>query len=282
MKQLLILSFITVIFFSGCKENPTSIDNSPLYNLIVDGTEYLTAEQVHQYYQQASSIGIIRLLRIEYNTCGWRSDGTYGPYDFYPSELTDAIFWNSGSSVNIGDHFELNEMPIKQYADGTVYSNLGGDYAAPIYFGGGINRFEFLDNSWFEGFKDSLTFTSPIHITNIERLDTVYSNNDLTLNWTGGSSQGKIKVAILASRLVDNYVYNGEITGIQYFITPNSNKSITIPKQILQQLNTTYAIGNFYNISLTTAEPKTIITPNNKIISVLGVSRHEVAVVLKH
>jgi len=281
MKQLLILSLITVIFFGGCKDQPTNID-VPLYNVIANGTEYLTAEQVQQYYQQPNSIGIIRLLRIEYNTCWWGVDGTYGPYDFYPSELTDAIFWDSGNPVNIGDHFEMNEMPIKQYADKTVYSNLGGDYTAPIYFDGGINRFEFFSNSLFPGFKDSLTFTSPIHITNIERLDTVYSNSDLTLNWSGGSSQGKIRVSITVSQLVDNYKCNGEITGIQYYITPNSNKSIIIPKQILKQLNTTYAIGNFYNISLTTAAPKTIITPNNKIISVLGVSRHEVTVVLKH
>jgi hypothetical protein len=47
-------------------------------------------------------------------------------------------------------------------------------------------------------------------------------------------------------------------------------------------LETQYTIGKFYDISLTTAEPKIITTPNNKTISVLGVSRHEVTIVLKH
>lgn len=45
---------------------------------------------------------------------------------------------------------------------------------------------------------------------------------------------------------------------------------------------TQYTIGKFYNISLTTAEPKALTTPNNKSITVLGVSKHDVTIVLKH
>jgi hypothetical protein len=45
-------------------------------------------------------------------------------------------------------------------------------------------------------------------------------------------------------------------------------------------LDTKFAIGKFYDISLTTAEPQTMTTPNNKTIGVLGVSQHKVTVVL--
>jgi|GEM_PF-6318240 hypothetical protein len=283
MKQLLVLSVLTAVILGGCKEQPseTVVDNTANYSVIANGTEYLTAEQVEQFYQQPNSSGLIRLMRTESDICFW-NNGVYGPYDFDDSHITDAIFWNNGIRANIGDHFELNARPIKQYADGTAYTNLGGGFEAPIYLGGGLNRFEFINNGLFGAFRDSLSFGSPIHITSLNRLDTVHSNQDLTLSWAGGVAVGKIKVSLTASRLVDNYVNNGETHGIQFYITPNANKTITIHKEMLQQLNTTHAIGKFYDISLTTAEPKIITTPNNKTISVLGVSRHEVTIVLKH
>lgn len=283
MKKLLALSALTLVIMIGCKDQPneTVFDNTPHYGIISNGTEYLTAEQVKQFYEQPNSSGIIRLMRTESDICGW-SNGIYGPFDYDDSEITDAVFWNSGTRANIGDHFVLNERPIKQYADGTAYTNLGGGFEAPVFLGGGLNRFEFMNNSLFSAFRDSLTFGSPIHITSLNRLDTVYSNQDLTLNWTGGSATGKIKVTLMVSRLVDNYVYNGETTGIQFYISPNANQTITIAKEMLQQLKTTYAIGKYYDISLTTAEPKTLTTPNNKSITVLGVSKHDVTIVLKH
>jgi hypothetical protein len=282
--------FFIVVAFAllgvGCNESQvaqTVPDNSAALSVIINGTEYLTAEQVHQYYQQPGASGLVRLMRIEKNICGWKSDGTFGPFDYDDSHHTDAIFWNSaGKQVSIGDHFELNERPIKQYADGTAYTNLGGNYIAPVYFSGSMNRLEFMSNSLFDGFRDSVSFGTPIHMTNVHRLDTINTNQDLVLNWVGGSVQGKIKVLIEASRLVDGYVNKGETIGVQYYIEPKSDRTLTIPKQILMALDTKYAIGKYYDISLTTAEPKTMTAPNNKTIGVLGVSQHKVTVVLNH
>ncbi len=110
----------------------------------------------------------------------------------------------------------------------------------------------------------------------------MYSNQDLDINWTGGSLSGKVQISIIASRLQDNYIPNGESIGINLYMNPNSNGTLTLPHQFLQQLSTAHAIGSFFDIKLATAESRSITAPNNRTISVLGVSRHIVTVVLKH
>lgn len=249
--------------------------------MIVDGVEYLTSNEVLQYYQNPNAIGLVKMMRTEYDVCGW-SNGVFGPFEFEDSHITDAVFWNLQGQTNIGDHFELNAEPIKPYADKKVYSSIGGGHDAPINFGGELNRFQFVNNSSFPGFKDSITFQSALHITSLNLLDTVHSNQDLTINWTGGATTGKIQIMLNVSKFKDDYIPNGETTGIKFYIEPTASHTITIPRQMLQTLNTSVAIGGYYDISLSTAEPKSIVTPNNKVITVLGVSRHTVAVVLKH
>lgn len=285
MKTNLMLVLMVAAILGGCNSDQavqSTIDNTSALGVIVNGTEYLTAEEVKQYYQQSNSSGLVRLMRVEKNICGWNTNGTFGPFDYYDSQLTDAIFWNAGGRVSVGDHFVLNGMPIKQYGNGSAYANLGGDFVAPVYFGGQMNRFEFSSNTLFGGFKDSLVFGAPIHITNVKRLDTVSSSQDLIVHWVGGSPQGKIKVRLSASREIDGYVNNGETTGIQFFVSAKADNTIIIPKQLIQMLNTTKVIGRFYDLSLSTAEPKTIIAPNGKQIGVLGVSEHKVTVVVNH
>jgi len=77
----------------------------------------------------------------------------------------------------------------------------------------------------------------------------VYSNQDLDINWTGGSLSGKVQISIIASRLQDNYIPNGESIGINLYMNPNSNGTLTLPHQFLQQLSTAHAIGSFFDIT---------------------------------
>lgn len=235
MKIFLIFIVASAMMLSSCNNQdqstqPTEYDNSRFYSLVPNNsTEFFTAEQIGQYLNQPNSIGLIRLLKTEYDACGWVGSGanlTYDPIEYDDSYLTDAVFWSNRSQVNIGDHFEINAESIKQYGNGTTYTALGGSHFAVINFGDQLNKFKFYDNSLFPGFRDSLSFQSPIHITNLNRLDTVYSNQDLVINWTGGSLSGKVQISIIASRLQDNYIPNGETTGINLYMNPNSNGTL--------------------------------------------------------
>jgi len=267
MKKLFfLLSTVSIIFFIGCSEEPTTntnkkipvspIDPQPASNPIIS--------DVVNNYDMNDLIGVIFIdnYYVDVYNSGSHIQGT----------RNDAIGFivneNRTSSLDIGANLIVNGSALAiDYSRN--YLLVEDESSFDAYFGTGQNKFFIEQTSNFPGIVDSATFYSPIQITNISYNQNISKSQNLTVNWSGGKSNELVQLLIFRT---DTAIVDAK-SGTYKSVT--SGNSITVSSS---QLSAHLENNGRYSILLTTYDPNYFTLSNNKKFCVIGRSRYEVTV----
>lgn len=287
MKRIIILS-IAILFSSilfSC-ENNIQPDNSKFTNftgLLQQYTgNYYTRDDLKNMYNNGNLTGIIIFFQRYRNdlilTGGTAENPQWTSYDGYDTDA-DGIFFNTGTYLEMQlGAFELNAMAMRQYQDGyyTPWEDID------IYMGGGVNKWVIEPYNDFPGDTGEVAFANEIHITNLNRLDTLdirdtTGTNGFDLTWTGGSSLGKIELKINKTDISLDEPYDGNTHVGMIFFTDYSTSYHFDNKM----LDFTLQREGLYDVTVTYYEPHLKTLSNGKQILLIGKSAHNITVYLK-
>lgn len=223
--------------------------------------------ELFEEFDSPNLIGVVDFTTVNSDLYHFAFDGTpeYTHYQATSFDIT-ADFINADKT----EFFSLGEVDL--YANGfKLYEHSVGQYYVPTasgnivnYFGGGYNTVQFDSNVFFNTLADSVTFGSPINLTNVSVGDIVSRSENFVINLTGASSTSILEWELHHIRSEFNQFDTVHISGLALNVIPYTS-SFTINTNTLGMLK-----SGFYDLIVTAHEPKYITTSNGKEICLLG------------
>jgi hypothetical protein len=215
-------------------------------------------------YDTSNLVGVVQLYHESQSTLEPNSSGTLVNY-------TATLGWGNAFMANAsGNPRDIVDVTV----NAGQFNHAGlGSYGYPnqdlaVYTGGGTyNKVRVVGDSIFGSKRDSLTFGSPVALTNITRGQNISRDSVVHLTWSGNGS-GYVQVGILARDTITDAVGKGSWVGL--FATNSGSINMTFQPVQLKKGLADVVIMQF--------EPKFITLSSGKRVCILCESRHVVSV----
>ncbi len=267
MKNLMfLLCTISIILFIGCSEDTITNNHKkiPVSPIDPQTSSNPIISDVVDNYDMNDLVGVIFIDNYYVDI--------YNSSSHVQGTRNDAIGFivdnNRTSSLDIGANLIVNGSALAIDYSGN-YLLVADESSFDAYFGTGQNKFYIEQTDTFPGILDSITFSSPIQITNISYNQNISKSQNLTVNWSGGKSNELVQLLIFRT---DTAIVNAK-SGTYKSVT--SGSSITVSSS---QLAAHLENNGQYSILLTTYDPHYFTLSNNKKFCVIGRSRFEITV----
>lgn len=270
--NILVLFFVALLIVS-CDDN--SIDNKKgnILDLITTTGTGNSFDEIIANWDNGNLTGVISIRkqnRNDYVILTHQGVQQKDSYDGWEATSYAGLFSNysASSAINVLD-FAINAMDMQRYAKGAYSIANYMDFEAN--FGGGQNIIYIEPKDNFPGLIDSVIFDNELIISNVSRDDTIRRSDDVTINWTGGATNGKVKVDFT---ITDGFAdgLDDDNTGFSYYC--DNTGTAKLFSSLLSSLEN----DGCYNLTVTSYEPVYRTLSNGKQILIIGESSHRVTV----
>lgn len=265
MKKIIFLITLSMLIFTSCEDNSqNALNNTNLFSSLTSATNIPSVNDFLDIYDQSELTGIVILQTKKYNVSN-------GSLTYNGTETNgNAIFLNNSrtNKATAGQSVIINANPIVEYSKG-IYKNSTENELTYNY--GADNKIVIAGSGEYPSDTTTFTMTTPIEISNVTFNQNISKSQNLTINWTGGTSGQLAQVNIIINDPINLPV--NTTAGI-YKKIDNHNRSITLSAQEL----TSSLVNGLNHIELITYQPTYKTLSNGKKVCYMTMLIHEIDV----
>lgn len=280
MKKVTILALIFSIVLISCKENQNPA--TPTKNIIEGFLPYTgltySFNDLIRNYDNGNIQGILILSKIKNNALVYSSSNGVPIANYFDKYENDARAYltNSNGSPASALDFLVNSISMNPYTAGVYYCVKSDEL--DVFCKNAYNKFAIRKSDEFQNYTDSVLFGEEIFIYSHKYNDTIYSNQDFSIAWSGGTSQSKIGLKMERNDPIGFVSTTPDKYRSFEIILDNSN-SFNFKAGFLNNIGLE---EGYYDLKVSAYEPFYRKLPNLKDLLVISDISHNLTVYVKH